>query len=94
MEVKQKQTAGKGCFFIEENEKEMAVMTYTVQNEMQFSIDHTVVDPSQGGKGLGKLLFLEAVKFAREHHYKIVPLCAYAASVFQKSDEYNDVLAN
>ena len=71
----------------------MAVMTlYTVQNEMQFSMITPLLIPSQGGsKALASYFFLEVVKFAREHHYKIVPLCAYAASVFQKSDEYNDV---
>jgi len=33
-----------------------------------------------------------AVDFAKEAHYKILPLCPYAKSVFDKTPEYSEVL--
>lgn len=77
---------------MEENGKEIATMSYTFAGDTKFIIDHTEVDPSQGGKGLGKQLLKAAVEFARKNSYKIMPLCPYAKAVFEKTDEYNDVL--
>jgi hypothetical protein len=92
MEINQQQEGGKGRFYMEENGKEVATMTYSFAGESKFIIDHTEVDPSQNGKGLGKQLLKAAVEFARKHHYKIVPLCPYAKAVFDKTPEYGDVL--
>lgn len=82
----------KGRFYIKENEKEVATLTYTFAGDAKFIIDHTEVDASQGGKGLGKQLVLAVIDFARQNNYKIMPLCPYAKSVFDKSEDYNDVL--
>ncbi|MES2680227.1 MAG: GNAT family N-acetyltransferase [Bacteroidota bacterium] len=92
MEVKQTGTDQKGMFYIEDHEKKQAIMTYTFINQSGFSIDHTVVQPGNEGKGLGKLLVKAAVDFARTKHLKILPICPYAKSVFDKTPEYNDVL--
>lgn len=55
-------------------------------------IDHTEVLPGNNGKGYGKKLVASAVEYARENKMRIVPVCPYARSVFDKTDEYNDVL--
>ena len=56
-------------------------------------IDHTQVDDSLRGKGVGAQLVLAAVQFARSENVRLMPLCPYAKSVFDKTPEYGDVLA-
>ncbi len=91
MEVKQSQSGNKGIFFIGDDETKQAFMSYTVLNAGTFSIDHTVVNPGNEGKGLGKILVKAAVDHARANFLKIVPVCPYANSVFEKTPEYSDV---
>ena len=92
MEIKNTNDGHKGLFYIEENGKQLATMTYVFAGENKFIIDHTEVNPGNEGKGLGKLLVKAGVEFAREKGYKIMPLCPYAKSVFDKTEAYKDVL--
>ena len=55
-------------------------------------IDHTELQPSNEGKGYGKQMVSAAVDFAREKHIKILPLCPFAKSVFDRTPEFRDVL--
>jgi len=93
MEIKQTNTTKNGSFYIEENGKTEAIMTYVYAGDTKFIIDHTEVHPGNEGKGLGKKLVNAAVEFARAKGYTILPLCPFAKSVFDKTPEYNDVLA-
>jgi len=92
MQIQHQQHESKGKFFIEENGKEIAFMTYTFAGETKIIIDHTVVHEGNEGKGLGKKLVTAAVAFAREKHIKILPLCPFAKAVFDKTPEFSDVL--
>jgi predicted GNAT family acetyltransferase len=92
MEVKHETHGTKGVFYIEENGERIAGLTYVFSGDARFIIEHTEVNPGNEGKGLGKQLVNVAVKFARENDYKILPLCPYAKSVMERSDEYKDVL--
>jgi predicted GNAT family acetyltransferase len=82
----------KARFYIEENGVRVAVMEYVYAGTDKFIIEHTEVNESHEGKGLGKLLVEAAVQFAREHQMKIIPLCPYANAVFKRKSEYGDVL--
>lgn len=93
MEVKQHNTEKNGHFYIEENGKTLAIMTYVYAGEHKFIIDHTEVKEGGEGKGLGKKLIFAAVEFARSKGYKILPLCPFAKSLFDKLPEWSDVLA-
>jgi predicted GNAT family acetyltransferase len=92
MEVLQKEVENKGSFYIEENGKKVAEMTYVWAGKDRIIIDHTAVHPSLKGKGAGKLMVHTAVDFARKNSIKIIPLCAFAKSVFDKSPELRNVL--
>ncbi len=67
-------------------------MTYVWAGEQKMIIDHTEVDPSLKGKGVGKQLVNAAVEKARAGNFKIVPLCPFAKAVLEKSEEYADVI--
>jgi hypothetical protein len=93
MEIKQTDNGRKGMFYIEVDGTVEGEMTYVWAGEHQFIIDHTEVSDKLKGKNAGKQLVHKAVEFAREKHIKIVPLCPFARSVFEKIPAYQDVLA-
>ena len=45
------------------------------------------------GKNAGAQLVRAAVEWARAENVKLLPLCPFARSVFDKTPEYADVLA-
>jgi predicted GNAT family acetyltransferase len=82
----------RGAFFLERDGKRLAEMTYTVAGT-RVIIDHTDVDASLRGTGTGAMLVRAAVEWARKENARLMPLCPYAKSVFEKTPEYSDVLA-
>lgn len=92
MEIIQENNEKKGVFKAFENNIEAGLMTYSWAGDTKFIIDHTEVNPDFAGKGVGKQLVMKAVDYARAHHLKIMPLCPFAKSVFDKVAEIRDVL--
>lgn len=92
MEIKFQENESKGAFYIEENGKRMATMTISKAGGNIMIIDHTEVSDALRGKNAGKQLVEAAVNHARAHKYKIIPLCPFAKSVFEKVKDYQDVL--
>ena len=91
-QVKLKLSDSKGAFYIEINGKQEAMMTFVFAGEDKIIIDHTEVNPGNEGKGFGKKMVAKAVEYARENKIKIIPLCPFAKSVFDKVAEFRDVL--
>jgi uncharacterized protein len=92
MEILQKNDDKKGMFYIRENKQIIAEMTYIWVDDTKIIIEHTEVDDSFNGKGIGKQMVEKAVVFAREKSIKIIPLCPFVKSVFDKVIDYKDVL--
>ncbi len=82
----------KGIFQAKDNDIIAGEMTYSWAGTDKIIIDHTEVNSDFSGKGVGKLLLMEIVKFAREKQIKILPLCPFAKSVFDKTEEIRDIL--
>jgi predicted GNAT family acetyltransferase len=93
MEIKQNDNGKKGQFYIELEGKVVGEMTYVYAGPGRIIIDHTEAGPELKGQGSGKKMLVEAVAFARKNNLKIMPLCPFAKSVFDKTPEYEDVLA-
>jgi hypothetical protein len=92
MDIKQKNDSKKGMFYIEQDGKIIAEMTYVWAGTEKIIINHTEVNEILKGQGAGKQMLSKAVEFAREKRLKIIPLCPFAKSVFDKTPEYGDVL--
>ncbi len=92
MEVLHEDNGKKGSFFIRVNDEKQAEMTYTWAGTERIIIDHTEVNDALRGKSAGKQMLMKTVEFAREKGIKIIPLCPFAKSVFQKVPEIRDVL--
>ena len=92
MEVKFEESDSKGSFYVEEDGQRLAKMTFSKAGDNRIIIDHTEVSDSLRGKNVGKQLVAAAVEYARKNNIKILPLCPFAKSVFERVKEYGDVL--
>lgn len=92
MLIQHKQGKVKSMFYVEQEGRILAEMVYSTPNPDQLLIEHTEVDESLSGKGVGKQLVYAAVEYARTNHLKIIPLCPFAKSVFDRVQEWRDVL--
>ena len=92
MEIKHIEKGGRGAFLIRGEDRErLAEMTYTTVGTTGFIIDHTEVDDSLRGQGIGDKLLADAVAYARETGLKIFATCPFALRKLQGNAEYADV---
>lgn len=92
MDIQHERTGSKGAYFVEQDGQRLAEMTYSVAGSSMIIIDHTEVSDLLRGQGAGKKLVYAAVEWARKEGVKILPLCPFAKSVFDKEAEIRDVL--
>lgn len=92
MDIQHSFNGQKGSYYIKQNDILLAEMTYVMSGEKTFIIDHTFVDSSLKGQGIGRKLLDALVEHARKNHLKIIPLCPFAKSVFDKDETIRDVL--
>jgi uncharacterized protein len=92
MNIQHKRFTNKGFFFYQVDEEIKGEMTYSAAGETKIIIDHTNIDEDLRGKGIGMALVEAVVAFARESKIKVIPLCPYAKSVFEKREDIRDVL--
>jgi uncharacterized protein len=93
MLIQHKLVGSKGMFYVGQDGAILAELVYTKPSNDKMIIEHTEVDESLSGKGIGLQLVHTAVGYARTHQLKIIPLCPFAKSVFDKKPEFRDVLA-
>ena len=82
----------KGSFYIEVNNQKVATIDYLMANDTKLIIEHTGVDDSLRGLGIGKKLLEKLIAYAREKQLLVVPLCSFAHAVIKKTPGWHDVL--
>ncbi len=93
MEIQHQSSGINGKIFIEADGRQVALMEYHRGAENKIIIDHTEVDPSLKGQGVGKKLVDKMVAIAREEQVKILPVCPFAKATMERNHaEYEDVL--
>ncbi|MDX1279061.1 GNAT family N-acetyltransferase [Oceanihabitans sediminis] len=92
MEIIIKERDNKGFALATEGDTRAGTMTYSIAGSDHIIIDHTEVDPAFKGKSVGKQLLYKIVEMAREKNIKITPLCPFAAAMFKKLEDIQDVL--
>ncbi|HEY0995022.1 MAG TPA: GNAT family N-acetyltransferase [Gemmatimonadaceae bacterium] len=83
----------RGAFYVERAGARVAELTYSRAGDALVIIDHTEVDPSLGGQGLGRQLLDAAVAWARETGTKVMATCPFARAQFDRDPSIRDVLA-
>ncbi|PAU94800.1 GNAT family N-acetyltransferase [Aliifodinibius salipaludis] len=92
MDIQHKTGESKGSFFIEEDGKIKAKITYSEAGQSKIIIDHTEVSDELRGKSIGKALVKHAVNYARENELRVIPLCPFAKSIIERDESLQDVL--
>lgn len=82
----------RGSFYLEEGAKRFAEMVYVMAGPKKMIIEHTEVDDSLQGQGVGLKLLKELVEYVRKEEVKVIPLCPFAKAMFKKKEELQDVL--
>ena len=93
MVVEHKRTGNKGMFYVEYENEIAAEMVYSMRSDNEMIIEHTEVSDALKGKNIGYELVHAGVEYARHHGLKIIPVCPFARSVFNKKPDFSDVLA-
>ncbi|MBA3675262.1 MAG: N-acetyltransferase [Chitinophagaceae bacterium] len=91
MEIKHETIENAGRFYIEEESINLAQLDYQLPGRNILQIMHTEVSKNVEGQGVGKLLVLEAVTYARKNSLMIKPICSFAKVVLDRGEEFADV---
>jgi uncharacterized protein len=92
LDVQIVETENKGRAIMGSPDSPLAEMTFSKAGPQLIIIDHTDVTEQLKGKNAGRQLLNALVQKAREQQIKILPLCPFAKSVFDKDPSIRDVL--
>ncbi len=56
-------------------------------------LNHTFVPPGLRGSGIASRLTEHALRYAREHGYRVIPSCPFVAAYIERHPHYRDLLA-
>ena len=87
--------SGNGGFIALNNDdgEEIGRLTYTIfPDDSKLIISFVLVHPKFEGRGMGKYLVQDAIKFARENNWNVYPHCSYARSVMMRMKDVEDIL--
>jgi uncharacterized protein len=82
----------RGTFDLETDGKPGGYLSYALTGDSTMIVEFVEVDPALRGRGMGERLVGAAVEWARANGRQIVPHCAYARVVLERTAAYRDVL--
>lgn len=69
-----------------------AKIIYTLSDSNVMNITGTYVPNELGGRGIAAALTKHVLEYAREHQWKVKPICSYTVAYMKKNTEYDDLL--
>ncbi len=78
-----------GIFYAMEEDKAVGRLEYEVAEQVM-TIAHTYA--YEQGRGIGRLLVVAAIDYARSLGVKIIPQCSYAKALMEKNEEYRKMI--
>ena len=79
--------------FVAVVDDQVAHLDYTEPGEGVLDYRHTWVPESLRHRGIGERLVLDALGWARDHGYRVIPSCPFVRHVLKQHPEYEDVRA-
>ncbi|WHF50388.1 GNAT family N-acetyltransferase [Chryseobacterium gotjawalense] len=93
MKYENNRSGNGGVLILSNEDDEVGRLTYTIfPEENKLIISFVLVHPKFEGRGMGKYLVEEGIKFARENDWKVYPHCSYARSVMKRMKDVDDIL--
>jgi len=93
MEINHIESEGKGTFVAVDDDIQLGEIAYNMNNEGRLVITQTGVEAAAKGRGVGRSLVYKVADYARVNQLKIVPICPFAKSIFDRHRDIQDVLA-
>jgi hypothetical protein len=69
-----------------------AELVFTQRGPTLISADHTLAPESMRGTGAALALVQHMIADAREHGFKILPICPYVKAQYKKHPDWRDVM--
>ncbi len=82
----------RGRFEVRVGDRVVGLASYHVDNGLM-TLPHIEVDPSMGGRGLGKALVSAVLDAARERGLHVLPYCSFVRHYIQQHPELLDLVA-
>jgi predicted GNAT family acetyltransferase len=83
----------RGRFEVRIGDRVVGLASYHVENGLM-TLPHTEVDPSMGGRGIGKALVSGVLDAARERGLTVLPYCSFVRHYIQQHPETLDLVAD
>ncbi|MEX5718637.1 GNAT family N-acetyltransferase [Geodermatophilus maliterrae] len=83
----------RGRFEVRVGDRVVGLASYHVENGLM-TLPHTEVDPSMGGRGLGKALVSGVLEAARERGLHVLPYCSFVRHYIQQHPETLDLVTD
>jgi predicted GNAT family acetyltransferase len=91
--IRHESQAGRGTYIASISDSiEPARLTYQIASPGLILADHSETPSEVRGHGIAQALVSRMVEDARTGGYRIMPICSYISSQFQKHPEWSDVL--
>lgn len=85
-------TGNGGVISLNNEQEEVGRLTYTIfQEDQKLVISYVLVHPKFEGRGMGRYLVEEGIRFAREENLRVHPTCSYARSVMNRMSDIEDI---
>ena len=92
MKFENNKSGNGGVISLHNETEEVGRLTYTIfPEDKKMIISFVLVHSKFEGRGMGKFLVEEAIKFARENNWNVYPHCSYARSVMTRMSEVEDI---
>jgi predicted GNAT family acetyltransferase len=69
----------------------LAFLEYDIRNDNMIFL-HTETPPPWEGKGVGSRLAVVGLEYAREHLYRVIPVCPFIEAYIARHPEYKPIL--
>lgn len=81
-----------GVITLNKETEEVGRLTYTIfPDKNKMIISFVLVHSQFEGRGMGKYLVEEGIKFARDNNWKVYPHCSYARAVMSRMTDVEDL---
>ena len=96
VQIEQKESRGRGMFYVPDasgaKDFRAAMMYHRWGSAQTVNVDHTEVDESLRGQGVGERMLESLVAWAREEGVSVSATCPFAVAMFEKHGDLRDVL--
>ncbi len=94
METTHTITENSGVFNILENQEIIGELTYSLPEDRPGVLvaNHTMINSSHRGKGIGEVLIKKLIEWVEEKQYKIKPTCSFVVKYFERHPELSHLL--